>query len=154
MGCEICGSNRNLVDAIIERATVKVCDRCKHFGTVVVIESKKIESIKPKSNVLEEEQVTEYVVEDYDERIKKARGELGLTQEDAGKLLKEKASLISKLENGDLRPSLILAKKLEKYLNITLIKEYRESVAKIDFNKDSFTIGDLAKIKNKRKEYK
>jgi putative transcription factor len=60
------------------------------------------------------------VAQDYDDRIRNAREAEGLSQEDLAKQLNEKASLIRKLEHGDMLPSDKVQKKLEKALGITL----------------------------------
>ena len=60
--------------------------------------------------------------------------------------LNEKESFIAKLESGNLTPSLELAKKLEKYLNIKLIiKEKAEEMPVNNKSKSMMTIGDLLK---------
>ena len=60
------------------------------------------------------------VVQDYDDRIRDAREERGLTQEDLADQLNEKASLIRKLERGDVLPSDSVQRKLEKALDVSL----------------------------------
>ena len=60
------------------------------------------------------------VVTDYDDRIRTARESEGLTQEELANQLNEKASLIRKLERGDVLPSDKVQRKLEKALDITL----------------------------------
>ena len=62
----------------------------------------------------------EEVVSDYDDRIRGARESEGLTQEELAKQLNEKASLIRKLERGDVLPSDTIQRKLERALGITL----------------------------------
>lgn len=57
---------------------------------------------------------------DYDDRIREAREAEGLSQEDLAKRLNEKASLIRKLERGDILPSDNVRKKLERKLDISL----------------------------------
>lgn len=60
------------------------------------------------------------VAQDYDERIRNARESKGLTQEELAKQLNEKASLIRKLERGDVLPSDSIQRKLERKLGINL----------------------------------
>ena len=54
--------------------------------------------------------------------IRNKRDELGLKQEDFAKMLNEKESIIHKLETGEFKPSLKLAKKLEKKFGLKLIE--------------------------------
>jgi putative transcription factor len=60
------------------------------------------------------------VVQDYDDRIRTAREAEDLTQEELANQLNEKASLIRKLERGDVLPSDSIQRKLEKELGIDL----------------------------------
>jgi putative transcription factor len=47
----------------------------------------------------------------------------GLTHEQLGILIKERASLLRKIESGSLKPDEKLAKKLERYFRINLYTE-------------------------------
>jgi len=60
------------------------------------------------------------VVTDYDERIRTAREDTGLSQADLADELNEKASLIRKLERGETLPSDEVQTKLERHLDISL----------------------------------
>ena len=60
------------------------------------------------------------LVQDYDQRIRSARESRGLSQEELASQLNEKASLIRKLERGDVLPSDGIQRKLERELDITL----------------------------------
>ncbi len=60
------------------------------------------------------------LAQDYDDRIRNARESTGLSQEDLAKELNEKASLIRKLERGDVLPSDDVQTKLERELDISL----------------------------------
>ena len=60
------------------------------------------------------------VVQDYDDRIRTAREAENLTQEELADQLNEKASLIRKLERGDVLPSDTIQRKLERALDIDL----------------------------------
>ena len=53
-----------------------------------------------------------------------------------------------KLETGNLQPTLLLAKKLEKILNIKLIEVYQETNEKLNLKDSTLTIGDLVNLKN------
>jgi putative transcription factor len=60
------------------------------------------------------------VVPDYDGRIRQGRERQGLTQEELADQLNEKASLIRKLERGDVLPSDSVQRKLERALDVSL----------------------------------
>lgn len=52
--------------------------------------------------------------------IRNARGKKGLTHEQLGQKINEKVTLIKKIETGSMRPDDILAKKLERFLGVSL----------------------------------
>ncbi len=52
--------------------------------------------------------------------IREARMKMGLTHEQLGMKMNEKAQLLRKFETGALKPDELLAKKLERYLGIKL----------------------------------
>lgn len=58
--------------------------------------------------------------DDYSKVIKSARELLGITQEELGRRINEKPSVISHLEVGSMKPEDVLAKKLEHFLKIQL----------------------------------
>jgi len=60
------------------------------------------------------------VVPDYDDRIRQGRERQGLRQEELADQLNEKASLIRKLEGGDVLPSDSVQRKLENALDVSL----------------------------------
>lgn len=60
------------------------------------------------------------LAQDYDDRIRNARESADLSQEDLADELNEKASLIRKLERGDVLPSDEVQQKLERRLDISL----------------------------------
>ena len=60
------------------------------------------------------------LAQDYDELIRSAREDRGLSQSDLANELNEKASLIRKLERGETLPSDSVKSKLERFLDIEL----------------------------------
>ncbi|MCS7095426.1 MAG: helix-turn-helix domain-containing protein [Thaumarchaeota archaeon] len=70
------------------------------------------------------ERVERYeLVEGYGEVVRRAREARFLTREQLAELVGEKVSTIKRVENGELRPSMELARKLEKTLKIKLLVE-------------------------------
>ena len=55
---------------------------------------------------------------EFNEKIRKGREEKGLSQAELAKNLNERASLIKKLERGEVLPTEKVRKKLEKHLKI------------------------------------
>jgi len=132
---------------------MKTCKACAKFGEAREISApqqrqakKKIyRKSRPKPQPLPE------VVEDYHDIIRRAREKKGLTQEELGLIINEKASVINRLESKRMSPSITLARKLERALEITLLEE-SEEVSPSEFRKGEnaeLTIGDIIKIKKR-----
>lgn len=150
MQCDLCGSEETLYKTDIEGTLLNVCKKCSKFGKV--ISAIKIEIKKPKKNKkieVEPEEKVELVLPDFAGRIRKAREKLGLKQEDFAKIIKEKESVVHKMETGEFRPGLETARKLEKILRIKLVEEYKEEGKAIKSETGALTIGDLIKIRRK-----
>lgn len=149
--CEMCGKKlENLIDVVVEGTLLRVCQNCASFGNVV--------KITPKKDIVEEKSFPQEIEfpekdllirDDYAEKIKKARESKNLKQEDLAKAIAEKESIIHKLEAGQISPSLALAKKLEQFLRIKIIKEHEatKGIKKLDFRDSALTVGDLLNIK-------
>ncbi|WP_458206268.1 multiprotein bridging factor aMBF1 [Haladaptatus sp. NG-SE-30] len=143
--CEMCGAETASPKTIkVEGAELDVCDNCVGFGTEVKTQQSSSTSTKystssssssggsststgssgssggsrrRRSDMFDD---MEEIAPDYDDRIRNAREAEGLSQEDLAKELNEKASLIRKLEHGDILPSDSVQKKLERKLSISL----------------------------------
>jgi putative transcription factor len=57
---------------------------------------------------------------DFAKLIREARMKTGLTHEQLGMKMNEKAQLLKKFETGSLKPDELLAKKLERFLGVKL----------------------------------
>ena len=152
MQCDLCGAKtENLFRAIIEGTELNVCKDCAKYGKV--IEKKPIKLVEEKKehvkkSVESEKEIVQIIVSDFAQRIKKKRESLGLKQKEFAKKISEKESLIHNMETGSFKPSISLARKLEKFLKVKLIEEYEEEHKKETTTKsEGFTIGDLIKVK-------
>jgi putative transcription factor len=91
------------------------------------------------------------LAQDYHQRIRSARESRGLSQEELAKELNEKASLIRKLERGDVLPSDGVQRKLERELGITL-SESGDDDGDTEWSSGSATggttLGDVVKRKD------
>ncbi len=142
--CEICGEERELIKSIVEGSLLNVCENCAKFGNAVII--KKIqEEKKPIRKFVNE--VINIINPDYPILIKNSREKLGLKQKELALKINEKESLIHKLETGNLQPTILVAKKLEKLLNISLVELYQESHEALNLKDDHLTIGDMLKLR-------
>jgi putative transcription factor len=88
---------------------------------------------------------------DYDDRVRKARENEGLSQSDLANELNEKASLIRKIERGDTLPSDEVQSKLEDFLEISLSAEGSsgdDTEWSGGSSSGSYTLGDVVKRKD------
>jgi len=147
--CELCGKRGNLSEVIIEGSLIFVCKNCAKFGKAVFIEKNQITTPQiPRKIIVQEEQRN--INPEYPKIIKTAREKQDLKQKELAERIAEKESIIHQLESGHFKPTIPLAEKLEKFLNVKLIEIYQAPEKKIvDLSDKSLTIGDLVKLKKK-----
>ncbi|WP_440952789.1 multiprotein bridging factor aMBF1 [Methanococcoides sp. FTZ1] len=164
MQCEICGTEirGQPIEVTIDGSQLKVCSKCSQYGTAVKARSpvsRKISPVAPKTSVAAPKrtgprrdpfaELSDELVDDYEKIIHDAREKRGWTQEVLAAKIKEKASLIKKIERGEIVPEDSVRRKIEKALNIQLT----ERVGEGDWNADRLnrgtTLGDIVTIKRK-----
>jgi putative transcription factor len=161
MDCEICGSviKGNSTRVTVEGTVLDVCSKCAHYGTTqdkwtpvsrkMTPTEKVIVSYKPTRDAFDK--LDDEINSDYAQIIRKAREAQGLTIEELGAKMMEKATLIRKIEREELVPEDSIRKKLETTLNIKLT----EKVSSKDQRGGGFirgtTLGDVAIIRKKGK---
>ena len=91
----------------------------------------------------------EDIISDYSPVIRKAREERGWTQEELALKIKVKASLIRKVERGEILPEDSLRKKLENALGIKLTERVSNDIMEDSGMFKGTTLGDIVKIKRK-----
>ncbi|MDH5021392.1 multiprotein bridging factor aMBF1 [Halobacterium rubrum] len=161
--CEMCGTEVSTPKTVkVEGAEIDVCDDCADFGTEVETDSTSSTSTKYSTSSSSSSQSSgssgsntggssgggrrrrdmfdemDELAGDYDERLRKAREQEGLSQEELADNLNEKASVIRKLERGDSLPSDDVREELESHLGISLT----ESGSSDDAGDDSWSSGD------------
>ncbi|MFB6124253.1 MAG: multiprotein bridging factor aMBF1 [Haloferacaceae archaeon] len=171
--CEMCGATgASLTTTKVEGAELELCDDCTEFGTEVRSESggsststkystsssssggssssnssgSSGSSSRRRRDMFDD---MEEVAADYDERIRQARENRGLSQEELANELNEKTSLIRKLERGDVLPSDDVQTKLEGELDVSLTEG--TDVDDDDWSGGSSTtttLGDVVKRKD------
>jgi TIGR00270 family protein len=167
--CEICGKKTKFPTTAVkvEGAEFKACAECTKLGTVIEKRPPPqtgkaygtpapikygtpayggAPKAKPKNYFagLENE-----IVEDYDAVIKKGREAKGLSQEDLALKIKEKATLIKKIERKEIHPEESVIQKLEKELNIKLTESFDSSETFKSKGSAETTLGDIAFVKKK-----
>jgi len=168
--CEVCGQkiHTDPIRAEIEGAKLTVCIECSKHGRIITHEEVDIapkligSSSKPgpmkvfKKKIAARVELTQEMVEGYGSQIRKAREKLGLSHEDLGKKINEKASVLRKLETSKMAPNDMLVKKLEHVLKIKLLAPIaEEKTAPLEAPKMAsreLTLGDLIQFDKKSTE--
>jgi putative transcription factor len=123
--CELCGHQTLEKKMVVVDGTVfNVCVACSKHGKPYVppqvAAKRKKAPLAPKLQKkigLADETI---LTPNFARLIREARMKMGLTHEQLGMKMNEKAQLLKKFETGTLKPDEILAKKLERYLGIKL----------------------------------
>ena len=144
--CDMCGKDTNLCTAKIEGTILNVCISCAKYGERVKVPERKKEMVRQQKRFFPEEGSKEKIVDDYANLIRNKREEMNLKQKEFAKLLSEKESIIHKIESGTYKPSIIMAKKIGKVLDLKLIEEIEVKDVEIKETKGSLTIGDMIKL--------
>lgn len=132
--CEICGIQ--IIDngerVYVEGNLLTVCKACSKRGKP----SNNQQNIQRKlpgrpKNIERPDKITfedsSILVKNFSEVIRNSRMSKGLTHEQLGLLIKERASLLRKIESGSLKPDEELTKKLERFFRINLYTEVDSS---------------------------
>jgi len=152
----MCGKEGFLQKTKIEGTVLEVCEGCARFGEKVEMpqfRSKNLPAARQPTALPKRKEILQMIVTDYAQKIRQAREKLGLKQEEFAKRLNEKESIMQKIESGQFKPSIEMARKLERKLNIELIENYEGGEVPFQTEKsktEGFTMGDF--IKDKRKK--
>ncbi|WP_081605247.1 multiprotein bridging factor aMBF1 [Haloferax gibbonsii] len=170
--CEMCGSDQASLKTVkVEGAELQLCDDCAEFGTEVRTESTSSTSTKystssssgsnssrssgssssssSKTRRRDMFDDMDEIATDYDDRIRQARESRGMSQEELAQSLNEKASLIRKLERGDIMPPDSVRKKIERKLDISLVEgESDDDSEWSGGGSTTTTLGDVVKRKD------
>ncbi len=168
MRCEVCGHkiHDEPITAVIEGARLTVCVECSKHGKIihqeeVAVPQKNLKksqvpvSMVQRKPVVAKVEITQEITEDYATKIRVAREKLGLTHEELGKKINEKASVLRNLEVGKMSPNNQLASKLEHMLKIKLLVPISEEKVPPPTSKSAnqeITLGDLIEIDSKDEE--
>ncbi len=141
--CEICGKSATK-KAVVEDTLLSVCSACAALGKEVK------EEIRPPPKLA-------YPIKELDVDpsfaiiVKSKREALGLGRGQLAAAIKEKESVIERVEKG-MRPTTETAKKLEHALKIKLLG-YEATEGKMPKAKEyGVTLGDAAEIKVRKKK--
>jgi len=138
--CEICGNSiRGLVNTVqVDNGLLRVCTPCSKLGKLVkmpkdpqppqpINSSLKTatKSDSPSFEKLYNEPELD-LHEEFYKIIRNAREKMGLSQEEFGRKINEKLSVIKHIETGKLKPDVMLTRKLERTLKIKIMVPVEE----------------------------
>jgi putative transcription factor len=159
----------------IEGAELDVCDECTDFGTEIDTGQSSSTSTKYSTSSSSGSSGSstststgssgsssgggrsqdmfddiEELAQDFDDQIRQGRERAGLSQEDLAQDLNEKASLIRKLEQGEMLPTDEMQTKLERTLDIDLSAggSTDDSEWQSDSSTGEYTLGDVVERKD------
>lgn len=167
MQCEVCGQRiwGKPHRSMIEGAMLYTCDECSKLGSRSWVSEPKLRSTpssgqvaKPRPVLLRRRgrfDLSENVdlVENFAQIVRQARERAGLTHEDLGKKINERASILQKVETDKFQPDHALARRLEHALGVKiLVPASTSSVADASMVKQPFeaTLGDVVSIKKRK----
>ena len=155
MRCEVCGDEIRGQPhrKVIEGGRLTVCGRCAGFGSGEWSPYRPTQMRRggppPPRRPRSEVEATEglELIEDYGATIKKARQKMRLNIEDFSRMIKEKESVVKKLEKEDLNPTRKLIRKLEDALNVKLLEASTPTAVPVARRASSGrTMGDIWKL--------
>ena len=161
MECEVCGSSDAPYLSLIEGARLHTCARCAHMGQMLMRPSSSSsapgESVPARSAM--RSAAPEYELsEGFGEAMRKARLGMKLPLSVLAERLAEKESFLERVEAEKTHPSVELARKLEKELNVELLEqtENLSGAALVESTKRAGaggrTLGDIVEFQKKDKK--
>ncbi len=177
--CELCGTpirRRDAVRIVLEGAVLLVCPRCASRVRSRKASSQsnpRIPSTGVKHSMTRQtprtvsrtstsrRRISRRIIEslevvpDYASRVRSARQRLGWTTRILAEKVGEPESVIKRIEDGRLMPTIDMAMRLEKVLKIKLLQpvvEDEEEISKYTGRVDTeLTLGDIANIRVRKK---
>jgi putative transcription factor len=162
----MCGAEAPVALVEIDHVELYACPKCARFGKSVVKKrtQKKIKNYAPVSRPSSKPRprgfsppkkdfLHDKILKDgYGQLIQDARREKGLGRAEFAKMIKEKETLLARIEAEKVLPTDRVVAKIERELNVELKTEMSDEGSVLeDFIPRSTTIGSIAKIKRKKK---
>jgi putative transcription factor len=160
----MCGSETPVTLVEIDHVELYACSKCARFGKPVIQRIKKKLPISipskrqtkkivpkrirpPKKDFLHDK----ILIDGYGAVISEARRERGFGRAEFAQMIKEKETLLSRIEAEKVLPTDRVVAKIERELDIELKTEVSdESTPVSDFISKSTTLGSIAKIKRRK----
>ncbi len=163
MRCEVCG--REIFGTpnyrVIEGGKLTVCGQCAQFSQQEWDPTRpqarktptRRRSAQPRRRSDIDSAESLELVDDYGMLIKKARQKKGLSIEDFSKQIREKESVVKKLEREKMNPPMNLVKKVQNALGVMILEEgAAKSGSVLSRPMGPRTLGDMIKIKDSTKK--
>jgi len=157
ISCDICGRDEAFAVVLVEGAKMVACRGCTRGKKILhrLEEDEEGEVVQLRNSRKGPMDSEEEIVEGYGKIIKKARDRLSLKMAVVAEKINEKESYLDAIENERLRPTIAVARKLERELGIKIIEKVKEEqVASSSTKSARFTEPTLADalIMQKKKE--
>ena len=163
MRCEVCGReiHGNPYYRVIEGGKLTVCGQCAQFSKQewdpTRPQARKMptrrRSAQPRRRSDIDTAESLELVEGYGMLVKKARQKKGLSVEDFAKQIREKESVVKKLEKENMNPPMNLVRKVQNALGVKILEEAeRGSGSVLTRPMGPRTLGDMIKIKDSTKK--
>ncbi|MEM3018214.1 MAG: multiprotein bridging factor aMBF1 [Candidatus Bathyarchaeia archaeon] len=166
MNCEVCGSTiygppKRIV---IESSRLLVCSRCSSLGQPDLRREEKLvystrrasgspgpaRASKPTSTRLPAEVEELEIADDFPDLVRRAREKSKMSQQDLARMVKERLSIIQKIESGKMTPDLKLTHALEHVLKVRLLQPRSEPETQADRSgRPRLTISDVVQYRKK-----
>lgn len=165
LNCDICG--RVIVGPAfrvrVEGAKMLVCSSCQHLGKPYQEERsvptrpyapstlRMPKAIHRRAPELPRGMEESDVAEDYSNLVRSHRMKMGLSQEELAKRVKERLTVIQKIETGKIAPDSKLCRELEHELRIKLLVPRKAIPAPKMAAPAEVTLGDIIRVRGKQK---
>ena len=125
LSCDICGGKPIRAQILLEGAKLLACSRCMKGGKVIHYfrDEDDVAREPPPPPMPRSLGSGEEIIENWGDAIRKARQKKKLTIEQLAARIMEKGNYMHAIENGRIMPTVEVAKKLEKELDIKLIEK-------------------------------
>ena len=161
--CELCGKNtENLCRIKVAQSEMKACSSCKSMGKEVRSRTNN-QVLNYKFNKRKRESISYEIVENYSSLLNKALSRKGIVLKQLARAINIKESTLNKYFTGKIKPDNIISRKLENYLDISLLQEAVETRVEnylVDENEDEdidqagMSLGDLLKVQLEKQNKK
>ncbi len=142
--CEVCGQQGDLEKTRVEGTVLKVCEDCRELGESAEQEVERDRKRSRSSRDAPEKEL----VPGFGGKVKEAREGNGWSVKELAERLKEKESVVRRVESGRLKPDRGLARKFERELSVSLYEKPPEESGTGDVETGGGqTLGDVADVK-------